>query len=115
MTTRKKIPFWSIALMGALAHAVLTVLFWVGPVMYAALGLGFKDRSTWTWLDSAIGNWALPLANILASPGRSLTYDGFGGFTLPAVLTSATWGIGIATAVWCVRRWRQQDVKQSRQ
>ncbi|CAM3852993.1 hypothetical protein BOTU111922_08860 [Bordetella tumulicola] len=101
--------------MGALAHAVFTALFWIGPVMYAALGLGFKDRSTWTWLDSAIANWAMPLANILTTPGRSLTYDGLGGFTLPAVLTSATWGIGIATAVCCVRRWRQRDVKRLRQ
>lgn len=113
MTTQTPLQFWRLALVGALAHAVFTALFWMGPLMYAGFGLGFKDRSKWTWLDSAIANGALPLANMLTSPGRSLTYEGLGGFALPALLTSATWGIGIAAFVSCARRW-QQKIKRWR-
>lgn len=77
------------------------------PLMYAGFGLGFKDRGKWTWLDAAIAEWAVPLASFLTSPGRSLTYNGLGGFVLPAVLTSAAWGVGIAFLISGVSRLRQ--------
>ena len=108
MPTQKPVSFWRLVLVGTLAHTIFTALFWTGPLMYAAFGLGFKDRNAWTWLDSAIANGAVPLANILISPGRSLTYDGPGGFALPALLTSATWGIGFAALLSCVRRGRHE-------
>lgn len=114
MPTQNPPSFWRLALIGALAHAVFTAVFWMGPLMYAAFGLGFKDRTTWTWLDSAIAHGAVPLANILISPGRSLSYDGLGGFALPALLTSATWGIGIAALVSCARRWRHEVARSRR-
>jgi hypothetical protein len=106
MTTRTPPSFWRLALVWAAAHAVLTALFWMGPLTYGALGLGFQDRSSWTGLDAAIAQWALPVAHTLTTPGRFLTYEGFWGLVLPAVLTSATWGVGIAALVLVLRQWR---------
>lgn len=98
---------WRLTIIGALAHAFFTAFFWMGPLMYAGLGLGFKDRAQWTWLDSGMAEWALPLANLLTSPGRSLAYNGIGGFVIPAVLTSAIWGGGIALLFSGLSRLRQ--------
>lgn len=107
-STRTPSSFWHLALIGAVAHAIFTALFWVGPLMYVGLGLGFKDRAKWTWLDTALAEWALPLANLLTSPGRSLTYNGLGGLLLPSVLTSSVWGVGIAFLICVVRRLQQR-------
>lgn len=114
MPEQKQSSFWRLSLLGALAHAFFTALFWIGPLMYAGVGLGFKDQATWTWLDSAIAHGAVPFANVLTWPGRSLTYDGLGGFAVPAVLTSAIWGIGIAALVFGARQWRHKANREPR-
>ena len=58
-------------------HAIVTAAVWLGPLTYTALGLGFKDKKTWTRLDKLVSETALPLANTLTTPGRYFTWDRF--------------------------------------
>lgn len=69
-------------------------------------GLGFKDKETWTWLDQVVSEASLPLANTLTTPGRYLTWDGDGGFLIPALVTSICWGAAIAAVVNALMRFR---------
>jgi putative acetyltransferase len=93
----------------AFLHAIVTVVFWLAPLTYTALGLGFKDKKTWTWLDKLVSETALPLANILTTPGRYFTWDGDGGFLIPALATSLCWGAFIAVVVNALKRLRRRQ------
>ncbi len=90
----------------AFLHAIVTAAVWLGPLTYTALGLGFKDKKTWTWLDKLVSETALPLANTLTTPGRYFTWDGDGGFLIPALATSLCWGVCIAVVVNALKRFR---------
>jgi hypothetical protein len=88
----------------ALLHAVVTTAVWLGPLTYAAFGLGFKDKTQWTAVDHAVAATALPVAAVLTTPGRYIGWDGFGGFVVPALITSFSWGAIIATAFGISKR-----------
>lgn len=90
----------------AVLHAVVTAAVWLGPLTYAGLGLGFKDKEKWSWLDQVISVIALPLANTLTTPGRYLSWDGAGGFLIPALVTSLCWGAVITVVVRVLKRSR---------
>ncbi|GJJ05236.1 hypothetical protein RugamoR64_57740 [Duganella rhizosphaerae] len=93
----------------AFLHAIVTAAAWLGPLSYAALGLGFKDKETWTWLDHLVSETALPLANTLTTPGRYFTWEGDGGFLIPALVTSLCWGTAIAVVVNALKRFRLRE------
>jgi hypothetical protein len=69
--TFPKIPFPSIKAIATYAcwHAIFTAFYWFGPLMYVALGLGFKDKEKWTILDQFLAIVAIPIANIMTTPG----------------------------------------------
>ena len=81
------------------AHAFVTAAVWLGPLPYAAFGLGFKDKEKWSLLDHLVSTTALPVADALTAPGRYISSDGPGGFLIPALITSLSWGAIIAAAV----------------
>jgi hypothetical protein len=90
----------------AFAHAAVTAAFWLGPLMYVALGLGFKDKEKWTLLDHALSVIALPVATVLTTPGRLFVWDGAGGIVIPALITSATWGVALSVGFAGLKHWR---------
>lgn len=93
----------------ALLHAVLTVAVWLGPLTYAAFGLGFKDKDQWTPIDQVISVTASPIAKLLTTPGRYIAWDGLGGFVVPALITSFSWGVFIAVIYGTAKRmWLQR-------
>ena len=93
----------------ALLHAALTAAVWLGPLAYAAFGLGFKDKAQWTPIDQVISVTALPVVNFLTMPGRYITWDGLGGFVVPALITSFSWGVFIAVIYGTAKRmWLQR-------
>jgi hypothetical protein len=108
----RSLPFGLLTVLKcALLHAALTTTVWLGPLTYAAFGVGFKDRDQWTLIDQVVSVTALPVANLLTTPGRYITWDGLGGFVVPALITSFSWGLfiaaiyGTAKRMW-LRRWR---------
>ena len=103
----------------ALLHAALTAAVWLGPLAYAAFGLGFKDQAQWTPIDQIISITALPVANLLTTPGRYIAWDGRGGFVVPALITSFSWGVFIAVIYgtakrMCRQRWTSRTMRKPR-
>jgi sorbitol-specific phosphotransferase system component IIC len=90
----------------AVIHAAVTATFWFGPLMYVALGLGFKEKEKWTFWDHVLSVVALPVAEVLTMPGRFLVWDGVGGIVIPTLLTSAIWGVALSFGFVCLARWR---------
>jgi hypothetical protein len=69
---------------------------WLGPLTYAALGLGFKDKEKWSLLDHVLSATAAPVADVLTTPGRYISWDGF-GFSWGAIITAA---VRISRHLW---------------
>ncbi|MCU6433631.1 hypothetical protein LPB67_07550 [Undibacterium sp. Jales W-56] len=90
----------------AFGHALFTAFFFLGPCMYVAFGLGFKDKEKWTIVDQFLAVAALPIANILTMPGRFFTWDGIEGIVIPALITSAIWGIFLSIVFASIVKWR---------
>ena len=99
MDTKRQLEGLKTVAKYALLHAFVTALVWLGPLTYVALGLGFKDKEKWSWIDQVVSELALPLANTLTSPGRYISWDGIGGFLIPALVTSFCWGVAITVGV----------------
>lgn len=103
MDSRKKLGGVTTVIKYACAHAVATGLVWLA-MFGAAFGLGFKDRANWSLFDHVLSATVLPVSEILTTPGRYITWEGTGGFWIPALITSFIWGVIIALFVAAVRR-----------
>ena len=110
MDTRSKLARLKPVAKYAVLHAVVTGAVWIGPLTYVALGLGFKEKEKWSLLDKIVSTIALPLADMLTTPGRYISWNGAGGFLIPAIITSLCWGMTIAAVVRISKRfWRRQS------
>jgi hypothetical protein len=111
MDSRKNLVDVATVIKYACAHALATAVVWLA-MFGAALGLGFKDRENWSLFDHVLSATAVPISEILTTPGRYLTWDRTGGFWIPALVTSLSWGTIIPLIVAAVRRlwlWRRRS------
>ncbi|MBJ7311974.1 hypothetical protein ACFOLJ_23425 [Rugamonas sp. CCM 8940] len=79
------------------AHAALTAILWFWS-LGGALGLGFKDKGTWSLFDHFQADVIPTLAKILATPGRFIMSDKSDilmSITIPWLANSVLWGAGI--------------------
>ncbi len=97
-----------VALLAA-AHAAVSALFWVwmGAV---ALGLGFKDRATWTLWDHFQVEVVPTIGLTITSPGRFFFFGGWTGIIVPWLINSFLWSVGFVAAYeWMCRRERRSS------
>ena len=73
-----------------ITHAAISALlwFWMGAI---ALGLGFKDKNTWTVLDIFQSNVIPFIGLAITTPGRYFLSNNLVGTILPWIINSLLW------------------------
>jgi hypothetical protein len=83
-----------------LGHAIVSALFWLwaGAV---ALGLGFKDRTSWSAWDHFQAAVVPTAALAITSPGRFFLENGWGwvGLVVPWLINSCLWAV-VLVFIW---------------
>jgi hypothetical protein len=87
-----------------IGHAIASAVFWLwaGAV---ALGLGFKDRTSWTAWDHIQATVVPPVALTVTAPGRFFFNNnlGWAGLVVPWLLNSLLWSV-VLVCLWNILR-----------
>ncbi len=74
-------------------YAALSAFLWLWTLV-VALGLGFKDKSTWSVFDHFQATVIPMLALVFATPGRFAFSEGWIRIIIPWIANSVLWGAG---------------------